>query len=289
MSAGVWLRLGRVSNLPTVWSNVLAGLALVGALEAEPSVLVLMLSLSSFYVGGMYLNDAFDREIDRVERPNRPIPSGQVSAATVFGLGFAALGLGTALLGLTARAHGVSLLLALASGAGLAACIVFYDAYHKQNPLSPLTMAACRIMIYVAVGLSVRGELGALVALGSLCLASYLIGLTYAAKQEAFNTLPRLWPLLSLAVTTLVGLVLGLRHPLLWPFWALQLGWTVYAASFLRPGPRRAVPQAVIRLIAGISLVDALLIALAGTGGWALLAAACCLIARVFQRYIPGT
>ena len=29
----VWLRLGRVSNLPTVWSNVLAGLALVGALQ----------------------------------------------------------------------------------------------------------------------------------------------------------------------------------------------------------------------------------------------------------------
>jgi len=96
VSLSLWLRLGRVSNLPTVWSNVLAGLALVGALEAEPSVLVAALALSIFYVGGMYLNDAFDRNIDRVERPTRPIPAGQVSARAVFTLGFAALAIGTA-------------------------------------------------------------------------------------------------------------------------------------------------------------------------------------------------
>ena len=60
MSLSVWLRLGRVSNLPTVWSNVLTGLALVGALQPDASLLVLVLALSLFYVGGMYLNDAFD-------------------------------------------------------------------------------------------------------------------------------------------------------------------------------------------------------------------------------------
>ena len=88
MSLQVWLRLGRVSNLPTVWSNVLAALALAQALTSRPHVLVLALIFSGFYVGGMYLNDAFDREIDAAERPNRPIPSGQVSARAVFTLGF---------------------------------------------------------------------------------------------------------------------------------------------------------------------------------------------------------
>ena len=61
---GVALRLGRVSNLPTVWTNVLAGGILAGADPAHPLVLVPLLAASLLYVGGMYLNDAFDAEID---------------------------------------------------------------------------------------------------------------------------------------------------------------------------------------------------------------------------------
>ncbi|HWO13962.1 MAG TPA: UbiA family prenyltransferase [Polyangiaceae bacterium] len=289
MSLSLWLRLGRVSNLPTVWSNVLAGLALVGALEAEPSVLVAALALSIFYVGGMYLNDAFDRNIDRVERPTRPIPAGQVSARAVFTLGFAALAIGTALLGFIARANGASPLKAVGSALALSAFIVLYDAYHKQNPVSPLTMAACRVMIYVAVGFSARRELGAVVLLGVVCLACYLVGLTYAAKQEAFNRLPRLWPLACLGVPVLSGAALAARQPGVWPFLLLMSAWVVYALSYLRQGPRRAVPQAVVRLIAGISLLDAVLIAFMGASEWALVAASFCLLTRVFQRFIPGT
>jgi 4-hydroxybenzoate polyprenyltransferase len=289
VSLSVWLRLGRVSNLPTVWSNVLAGLALVGALELEPPLLALVLSLSLFYVGGMYLNDAFDRHIDRVERPGRPIPAGHVTAATVFSIGFGALAAGTALLALTARTTGASPTRALASGVALAAFIVLYDAYHKQNPVSPLTMAACRVMIYVAVGFSVRRELTPLVLAGIACLLFYLVGLTYAAKQEAFNRLPRLWPLFCLGLPVLVGAVLAREQPIVWPFLILLSGWVVYALSFLRQGPRRAVPQAVVRLIAGIALLDAMLIAYVGASEWALVAAAFCLLTRVFQRFVPGT
>lgn len=289
MSVSVWLRLGRVSNLPTVWSNVLAGLALVGALEPEPTVLVLMLCLSIFYVGGMYLNDAFDRHIDRVERPTRPIPSGQVSAALVFTLGFSALAVGTALLGLTARAGAASPLRAICSGLALSAFVVLYDAYHKQNPASPLTMAACRVMIYIAVGFAVREQLTPALLIGIVALSLHLIGLTYAAKQEAFNSLPRIWPLLCLGLPVLIGAALAREHANVWPFLLLLAAWLIYAVSFLRAGPRRAVPQAVVRLIAGISLLDAVLIAFAGKSEWALLAAGFCLLTRVFQRYIPGT
>ena len=75
-----YLRLGRVSNLPTVWTNVLAGIVLAGG-PLEPGTLAaLVVALSLFYVGGMYLNDAFDRTIDARERPERPIPSGLISA-----------------------------------------------------------------------------------------------------------------------------------------------------------------------------------------------------------------
>src|SRR5260370_21146896 len=80
---GVYLRLGRVSNLPTVWTNVLAGVVLAGG-RPEPRLLIfLWTALSFFYVGGMFLNDAFDRRLDARERPERPIPSRQIGAPEV--------------------------------------------------------------------------------------------------------------------------------------------------------------------------------------------------------------
>lgn len=289
MSLGVWLRLGRVSNLPTVWSNVLAALALSGGLTAEPRVLALGAAFSVFYVGGMYLNDAFDRHIDAVERPTRPIPSGQVSARAVFGIGFGALLLGTLVTALVAHDTGASVARAASSSAVLSGCIVFYDIYHKKNPLSPLVMGACRVMVYVAVAFAVSDRLSPAVLLGAAALWCHLIGLTYAAKQEALNRLTRLWPLAFLALPGLYGIYLASSEPLVWPFLALLVAWVIYALRFLRQGPQRAVPQAVVRLIAAISLLDALLIASTGALAGAAIAAACCPLTRLFQRSIPGT
>lgn len=76
MTLTLALRLGRISNLPTVWTNVLVGVLLTGAALGDARLPLLMLALSLFYVGGMFLNDAFDREFDAQHRPDRPIPSG---------------------------------------------------------------------------------------------------------------------------------------------------------------------------------------------------------------------
>jgi UbiA prenyltransferase family len=289
VSLSVWLRLGRVSNLPTVWSNVLAALALAGGLHPEPRLLALAIAFSVFYVGGMYLNDAFDHRIDAVERPTRPIPSGQVSATTVFVLGFAGLALGTLLTALVARGAGASVTHAAGSSAVLSAFIVFYDVYHKRNPLSPLVMGACRVMIYVAVAYTVSEHLSWAVVLGAASLWCHLIGLTYAAKQEALNRLTRVWPLAFLALPAVYGAYLALEQPLVWPFLALFIGWIIYSLRFLQQGPRRAVPQAVVRLIAGISLLDAMLIASTGAIAWAVVAAMMCGVTRLSQRVVPGT
>src|SRR5687767_13276310 len=82
-----WLRLGRVSNLPTVWTNTLAAVLLADAPFDLRRGALLAAAFSFFYVGGMFLNDAFDRKIDAVERPDRPIPRGLVSARQVFTFG----------------------------------------------------------------------------------------------------------------------------------------------------------------------------------------------------------
>ncbi|HEY0550448.1 MAG TPA: UbiA family prenyltransferase, partial [Verrucomicrobiae bacterium] len=71
------LLLGRVSNLPTVWSNCLAGWLLGGGGE-WPQFAVLCGGATLLYVGGMFLNDAFDAEFDAQHRRERPIPSGAI-------------------------------------------------------------------------------------------------------------------------------------------------------------------------------------------------------------------
>src|ERR1700722_7791443 len=81
------LILGRVSNLPTVWSNCLAGWWLAGG-GSRPALLCVSISASFLYLGGMFLNDAFDAGFDRNHRPTRPIPSGVITEREVWGWGF---------------------------------------------------------------------------------------------------------------------------------------------------------------------------------------------------------
>src|SRR5215472_16127700 len=78
------LILGRVSNLPTVWSNCLAGWILSGGGTAARFTL-LCLGISCLYLGGMFLNDAFDSDFDAQHRSERPIPSGAIPLGQVWG------------------------------------------------------------------------------------------------------------------------------------------------------------------------------------------------------------
>ena len=81
-----YLLLARVSNLPTVWTNVTAAHVVADASLA--TLLTGIVSISLFYTGGMFLNDAFDAAFDTAIRSDRPIPAGDVSRAEVVLVGF---------------------------------------------------------------------------------------------------------------------------------------------------------------------------------------------------------
>jgi 4-hydroxybenzoate polyprenyltransferase len=289
MRSCVYLRLGRVSNVPTVWTNVLAGVALAGVSVAPGPLALLALALSLFYIGGMYLNDAFDREIDARERPERPIPAGQVKATTVFAAGYGLLAAGLAALAAEAAWTGRrGFSSAILSGLILAALIVFYDARHKANPWSPLLMGLCRVLVYATAALAVAGRLGGPVVTGATVLLSYLIGLTYVAKQENLAELRNLWPLVFLGAPFVYGIPAlqggGVGAALYLGF----LAWVGYGVWLLvRPG-RANIPRAVVSFIAGISLLDGLLMAGVGAPGaaWGVGGFGFTL---VLQRYVRGT
>ncbi len=73
--------LARVSNLPTVWTNVLVGNRVGRRAHHRHGRLCLAIAVSLLYMAGMYLNDAFDARWDAQHRPERPIPAGDVTRA----------------------------------------------------------------------------------------------------------------------------------------------------------------------------------------------------------------
>jgi 4-hydroxybenzoate polyprenyltransferase len=86
------------------------------------------------------LNDVFDRDLDRLERPERPIPSARVSvrSAATLGGGLLAAGIATATIA-TPAAGGVAV--------AIAAAVLLYDAWGKRQPsIAPLNMAMCRAL-----------------------------------------------------------------------------------------------------------------------------------------------
>ena len=240
------LRLGRVSNLPTVWTNVLAGMVLpAGGCARTAACSLLLVAVSLLYVGGMYLNDAFDAEIDAGERPERPIPSGRGARSRRC----SPPGSRTAARPRARAARRAAFAPEtgwppVLAGLALAAAIVLYDWHHKGNPLSPVVMAALP-----AAGLS-RGRLrrgrdrARRAVAGRRFAGASPRGRPHLRRPAGDLGRPEnLWPLALLAVPLLSGLWLAFGGPLQAALW---LGFVVSVGIALRwlhrRGTRRRGP-----------------------------------------------
>ena len=274
-----WLRLARVSNTPTVVTDVVAGAMLADAGASAATIAVVALAVALFYTAGMIANDLFDLRVDRLQRPERPLPSGLVSvrAAIVATVVLFAIGEGLLLaVDLTAGLIGL----------GLIATIVLYDAWHKGNVLSPLLMGACRGMVYIVAALAVSGTVSSAVAGAAVLLLVFVVGLTQVAKAEG-SSVASWWPIAAVLApiaywSTHVGSAAVL---------VLLVAFAAFASYALWLGVvRRSIGPSVGRLIATIALLDA--IAVAAAGGPAV-AVAVCLAAfgatLALQTRIAGT
>ncbi len=276
------LELGRTSNLPTVWTNVLAGAALAaGPLETRPLVLA-AIGASALYVGGMFLNDAFDAEIDAEERPERPIPAGKVSRSTVWRWGYALLAMGALLAFAAHRSAGLAAL--ATSGA-----IILYNARHKQSAASPVVMGMCRFGVYAIGGFAVTSTPSPLLWVGASLLMGYVLGLTYVARFETTGGIARFGPLVGLAAPVALIVFTWSGAPLLRSFLGGYALWVQRAISRIRSGKPENIRAAVGSLIAGIALLDALMLANSGATGLAMACVGAFGVALAAQSRIAGT
>lgn len=239
------VQLLRLPNVFTAMADAAMGFLVTHA-EAKPwlQLAALITASSCLYLAGMVLNDWFDRDIDAVERPERPIPSGRISAGFACRLGFGlwATGLAAGALAGWLASDWRSATVA----AGLATAVVFYDGILKRTPVGPLGMGACRVL-NVLLGMSAAS--GAwqpvhwLVAMG---IGVYIAGVTWFARAEAGRS-PR--PMLIFALVVILS---GIGLLAWYPQWATpdlpEVSWPRYA---LRAGDRWHLFWGVMTLLIG--------------------------------------
>lgn len=176
------LQLGRVSNVATVAVNVFTGVAFAPPGAPRIAVALLVVAMSLAYIGGMFLNDAFDEEHDSKHQPDRPIPRGDIDGSIVYLIGFSLLGVSIVMTLVAPALRAIVPGAALLSSLCLAAAIVAYDAWHKQNPAAPALMGLCRALVPVTCALALGGSLGAGLVVAALLLLGYVMMLTAVAR-----------------------------------------------------------------------------------------------------------
>lgn len=253
-----YLQLMRPANIVTAISDVLAGISIAllfvpeGSTLAWPTLAVLIVATMGLYGGGVVFNDVFDAEIDAIERPERPIPSGKVSkrAAALLGTFLFVVGIAAVSpLGMPTVLIAVSIVLM---------CLV-YDRWAKHHPVTgPLAMGLCR-GLNLTLGMSYS-----LLALGQLWFLAfvpviYIAAVTTISRGEVHGgqRVPMYLSAILYGVVVACIVAFGLHYQssflaigMVLPFIAFVFPPLVKAIRTMEAGDvRRSVKHGVIGLI----------------------------------------
>ena len=289
-----WLELARISNLPTVWTNVMVGFAAASrypfndttVLKSLPlwDVIGICAAASLLYIGGMVLNDVLDADVDAKERPHRPIPSGRINRARAQDFVAACFVLGVVLAWVVAPSHATMAFF-------LVGAVVLYDFTHKRMAIAVIFMGLCRFLLYVTAGAD-EADPDDLLFKVAACMGVYTIAITIVSRSEVSNVLDlRKW----LAVLMPIGVLamVGVLKPAKMEWWiaaaafAVSL-WLARAVKFVFAKPPRTVP-AILTWLSGMCLIDAYFLTLLGYPIAALIAGACFALTAWGHRKILGT
>lgn len=285
MNVRAVVELVRAPAALSVPGDSLAGAAAAGWPFGGRSV-ALSASAVCLYWAGMALNDYADRELDRTERPERPIPSGRVSPRFALGL---ATGLTAAGVGIAGLAGGRG---ALRVAVPLAATVWAYDLALKNTPAGPVAMAAARTL---DVLLGAGGARRAVPA--ALTVGAHTLGITVLSRGEVHGADARV-PRAALAGTVAItgAALLGGRRPG-WVSRITSLGFAAGYAGSVGPAQSAAVQdpssgtvrRAVGAGILGFMPLQATLLAKNGSIRAALPIACAFPLARRLSRRVAAT
>jgi len=271
-----YLLLVRLPNVFTTPSNILVGyLATTPPAEADGFHLAaLMVSSGLLYIAGIVLNDYFDVEVDRRERPSRPLPSGSISKERAMSIALIAL----------AAANAIALAVSpasLAVSAALTAAIIAYDYRLKRSPAGPFAMGSTR---FLNVILGASPALSAAVASGgravsvpgiwtaaifaATSLFVYIIAIMILSKKEAGNEKPNTSSAFSIIFAMIASIALAGIF-LLQLQWVFLINLMIFAAVIIATYKRlitesspdsNLVQQAIKNMVISIIILDSVFV-----------------------------
>ncbi|MEL7372370.1 MAG: UbiA-like protein EboC [Myxococcota bacterium] len=219
-----WLLLIRPPNVMTSAADAVAGMALASGLATLGPANALLISASmALYAGGIVFNDVFDADLDAVERPERPIPSGQVSKTAAAWYGALWLVLAIMLAAAVSRESG-------ALAVAIAMCALWYNRWGDDFPiLGPLAMGVCRglnLLLGVSLVPGAIAKVGIVAVLPILFI--FAVTLTSRGEVHGKNRTSIIVAMVfdALLVVGFVGLfALGILHS--WSAGLFIVGWAI--------------------------------------------------------------
>ena len=175
----------RPANIITAIADIIAGVAIAGFLVPELwsqqiviQIILLIFSTIGLYSGGIVFNDVFDIEKDKVNRPERVIPSGRVSLkqAIILGTGLLVFGILAAfLVSVTSGLIAVS----------IAFFALLYDKFAKHHTVfGPVAMGICRGGNLI-LGMSINASLPQEYWLIGIIPIIFIAAITLTAQKES--------------------------------------------------------------------------------------------------------
>jgi 4-hydroxybenzoate polyprenyltransferase len=280
------LATARVANMPSVVTNVLAGVMIGLFSSRHDQFMKIMLyeidlplrsqllacaftpALAGLflYAGGNFLNDWKDAEWDRSHRPERAIPSGLVPRHVYLFSAIALLFTGLRLL----VSSGLPSIIAACF---IVTCILIYTWLHKTHTGAIIPMALCRCGLVTLGWLAIPGSFNSFwLSVYLIAIFAQILSISLAAKGEsapedhATHALRMPMMLAVIALLLACGPLLGASlHATSLPLWIRSLPAiaTLPAAIWLAGSCRsssRSPRRFVGLMLAGIPLLDFIVI-----------------------------
>lgn len=219
----------RPANIVTSVADVLAGVAISGFLRQQhlliqnlQPILLLCLSTIGLYGGGVIFNDVFDADLDKTERPERPIPSGIVTIREAATVGIIMLTAGVFLALLTSFTSGIIAFL-------VAVAALIYNKWSKHQTFAgPINMGLCR-GLNLLLGISIVPQILSAYWFLSLIPVIYIASITMISRGEVHGGSKRILYAAVLLYCLVICLII---------YFALAKGRILPALIFLLPFAR---------------------------------------------------
>jgi len=291
-----WMNMLRISNSPTIVSNVMVGVALAIVAHKEQwvdhliprplhiakPIVVITFVLLLLYFAGMVLNDAFDAKRDNMHRPNRPIPQGIIAARQAWWTGLI----------MTAIAILISFTLGVGAGIATVALsfyILLYTFLHHSPIAAIPLMAICRALVYIVAVVSFSSNPTEALLFFCVVIAAYTAILTTIGSFEHEERVRFPFLVFINILLALVPVIFyGMQSPIAWIAFVVFTIWMILASWDFRLS-NNTPTSGMHKLLAGFALLDCVLIASIGQYNIMIISVLCFILTVAAHRKILGT